>query len=79
MVFKRQVVFGGYSADSLAGRILDCQSEVLLTCSAVQRGNKVLPLKNIVDEALKLCKDKENFQIGEIIFELPMAHSFTCS
>lgn len=60
-----QVVFGGYSADSLAGRILDCHSDVLLTCSAVQRGNKVLPLKTIVDDALRFCKDKEGFQPGK--------------
>ncbi|KAG0585142.1 hypothetical protein M758_3G262400 [Ceratodon purpureus] len=58
------VVFGGFSAESLAGRILDCKSDVLLSCSAVQRGNKALNLKAIVDEALMLCKQKENFTPG---------------
>lgn len=58
------VVFGGFSAESLAGRILDCQSDVLLSCSAVQRGNKSLNLKAIVDDALRICKQKENFQPG---------------
>ncbi len=38
------MVFAGYNAESLAGRILDCQSEVILSCSGVQRGNKLLPL-----------------------------------
>lgn len=59
------VVFGGFSAESLAGRILDCQSDVLLSCSAVQRGNKSLNLKVIVDAALHLCLQKANFQPGE--------------
>lgn len=59
------VVFGGFSAESLAGRILDCKSDVLLSCSAVKRGAKGLNLKGIVDEALRLCLEKENFQPGE--------------
>ncbi|KAH9569586.1 hypothetical protein CY35_03G141100 [Sphagnum magellanicum] len=58
------VVFAGYSAESLAGRILDCQSEVILSCSGVQRGNKILPLKKIVDDALQLCIHQGNFRPG---------------
>lgn len=64
------VVFGVFSAESLAERILDCQSDVLLSCSSVQRGNKALNLKAIVDQALQalhLCKQKENFTPGEHI------------
>ncbi len=58
------MVFAGYSAESLAGRILDCQSEVILSCSGVQRGNKLLPLKKIVDDALQLCIHQGNFRPG---------------
>ncbi len=58
------VVFAGFSAESLAGRILDCKSDVLLSCSAVQRGNKSLDLKAIVDKALQLCIQKDNFRPG---------------
>ncbi len=58
------MVFAGYSAESLAGRILDCQSEVILSCSGVQRGNKILPLKKIVDDALQLCIHQGNFRPG---------------
>lgn len=61
------VIFGGFSAESLAGRILDCKSDVLLSCSAVQRGAKVLNLKVIVDEALQLCLEKESFQPGTVL------------
>jgi acetyl-CoA synthetase len=43
--------FAGYGVESLVGRILDCQSEVILSCSRVQHGNKLLPSEKIVDDA----------------------------
>ncbi|CAH2079568.1 unnamed protein product, partial [Thlaspi arvense] len=46
------VVFAGYSADSLAQRIIDCKPKVILTCNAVKRGPKTINLKAIVDAAL---------------------------
>ncbi|KAJ8434699.1 hypothetical protein Cgig2_030269 [Carnegiea gigantea] len=46
------VVFAGFSAESLAQRILDCKPKVILTCNAVRRGAKVIGLKDIVDAAL---------------------------
>ncbi|CAI5507804.1 unnamed protein product [Closterium sp. Naga37s-1] len=57
------VVFGGFSAESLAGRMVDCRPKVLLTCSAVRRGDKVLALKDIADSALRICSDRENVHI----------------
>lgn len=47
-----QVVFAGFSSDSLAQRIMDCRPKVVLTCNAVKRGPKVINLKDIVDTAL---------------------------
>jgi len=47
------VVFGGFSPESLAGRILDCQSEVLITADEGLRGGRKVPLKANADEALK--------------------------
>jgi acetyl-CoA synthetase len=47
------VVFGGFSADSLAGRIVDCQSAVVITADEGVRGGKRIPLKASVDAALK--------------------------
>jgi acetyl-CoA synthetase len=47
------VVFGGFSPDSLAGRIADCQSAVVITADEGLRGGKPVPLKANVDEALK--------------------------
>ncbi len=49
------VVFGGFSAESLKNRILDCQSNIVITADGAYRGEKVIPLKDNVDEALKSC------------------------
>ena len=51
------VVFGGFSADSLAGRIIDCKSEFVITADQGVRGAKAIPLKNTTDEALEKCPD----------------------
>jgi acetyl-CoA synthetase len=47
------VVFGGFSPDSLAGRIADCGSKLVITADEGVRGGKAVPLKANVDEALK--------------------------
>ncbi|XP_019619052.1 PREDICTED: acetyl-coenzyme A synthetase, cytoplasmic-like [Branchiostoma belcheri] len=49
------IVFGGFSADSLAGRILDSKSSVLITADGVYRGEKLLNLKEISDTAIQEC------------------------
>jgi len=49
------VVFGGFSPESLAVRIRDCDSNVLITADEGLRGGRKIPLKANVDEALKQC------------------------
>lgn len=49
------VVFGGFSATALATRINDCDCKIVLTADGGFRGNKTIPLKTIVDEALHDC------------------------
>jgi acetyl-CoA synthetase len=49
------VVFGGFSPESLANRILDCQSKCVITADEGLRGGKPIPLKANTDEALKEC------------------------
>ena len=49
------VVFGGFSPDSLAGRIQDCDSSVIVTADEGVRGNRPIPLKANVDGALESC------------------------
>jgi acetyl-CoA synthetase len=51
------VVFGGFSPDSLAGRILDCASTVVVTADEGLRGGKTVPLKQNTDVALTQCPD----------------------
>lgn len=53
------VVFAGFSAASLADRINDAESKVVLTADGGFRGEKITPLKDIVDEALKSCPIKQ--------------------
>ncbi|HRR07659.1 MAG TPA: acetate--CoA ligase [Rhodothermales bacterium] len=49
------VVFGGFAPDSIAGRIQDCDSSVVITANVGLRGAKVVPLKKNVDIALEKC------------------------
>ncbi|WP_020400116.1 acetate--CoA ligase [Kordiimonas gwangyangensis] len=51
------VVFGGFSPEALAGRILDCGSTFVITADEGLRGSKRVPLKANVDEALTQCPD----------------------
>ncbi len=49
------IIFGGFSPDSIAGRINDCQSDYIITADEGVRGGKIIPLKKITDEALTHC------------------------
>lgn len=49
------VVFGGFSSSSLAGRIQDCDCNMVVTADGAYRGAKEIPLKEVVDEALENC------------------------
>jgi acetyl-CoA synthetase len=51
------VVFGGFSPDSLAGRIQDCRSTVLITADEGRRGGRAVPLKRNADDALRHCPE----------------------
>src|SRR6516225_3350441 len=53
------VVFGGFSPDSLAGRILDADSKLIVTADEGVRGGRAIPLKKNTDEALKKGKGDE--------------------
>jgi acetyl-CoA synthetase len=49
------VVFGGFSAQSIADRLQDAQAGFVITCDGAYRGNKEIPLKAVIDDALVSC------------------------
>ena len=46
------VIFGGFSAQSIADRLEDAQAEFIITCDGAYRGGKDIPLKSVIDDAL---------------------------
>ncbi len=59
------IIFGGFSPDSIATRITDCESEYLITADEGVRGGKIIPLKKIADEALDQCPDVKKCVVVE--------------
>jgi acetyl-CoA synthetase len=53
------VVFGGFSAQSISDRINDSACKVILTTDGALRGNKMIPMKETVDDAIALCPSVE--------------------
>jgi acetyl-CoA synthetase len=49
------VIFGGFSAQSIADRLQDAQAEFVITCDGAFRGAKDIPLKSVIDDALVTC------------------------
>ncbi|XP_008108180.1 acetyl-coenzyme A synthetase, cytoplasmic isoform X3 [Anolis carolinensis] len=54
------IVFAGFSAESLCERILDSHCSLLITADAFYRGDKLINLKQIADDALQKCRDKDH-------------------
>ena len=52
------IVFGGFSSEALADRILDSECKVLITSDGVMRGAKAVPLKGNADKAMMICEGK---------------------
>jgi len=76
------VVFGGFSPDALAGRIIDCESSIVITADEGVRGGKKVPLKGNVDEACQRDGVMETLEAvlvirntgGEVRFEQGRDH-----
>jgi acetyl-CoA synthetase len=60
------VVFGGFSPDSLANRLQDCDSALLITADEGRRGGRKVPLKANADEALKSCPSVRNVIVVQV-------------
>jgi acetyl-CoA synthetase len=59
------VVFAGFSASSLAGRIQDADCKIIITTDGAYRGMKDIPIKTVVDEALETCSSVEKVIVYE--------------
>ncbi len=57
------IVFGGFSAEALADRIVDSSCKILITTDGVYRGKKAVPLKNNADRAMDICRDTHNHKV----------------
>ena len=57
------VIFGGFSPDSIADRIIDCESDFIITADEGYRAGKIIPLKKNVDEALKRCENVKSILV----------------
>ena len=63
------VVFAGFSSGALASRIDDCSAKLVITSDGAYRGNKVIDLKSIVDEALISCPTVDKVLVFERTFQ----------
>lgn len=59
------VIFGGFSAHSVADRVNDAQATAIITCDGAYRGAKDIPLKSIIDEAIQHCSSVKTVWVYE--------------
>ena len=60
------VVFGGFSPDSLAGRIVDCKSDFIITADQGLRGGRPIPLKENTDKAIAIA-EKAGIKVEQVL------------
>ena len=65
------VVFAGFSANAIADRINDATCNIVITTDAMNRGAKQLPVKRVVDEALKKCSSVEKVLVFDHLSQYP--------
>jgi acetyl-CoA synthetase len=60
------IIFGGFSADAISGRVNDSDCKMVITTNTSRRGAKAIPLKGIVDTALKSCPTVETCVVVKV-------------
>lgn len=61
------VIFGGFSAQAIADRVQDAKSKVILTCDGAWRRGKIVPLKDNVDDAIALLKERGDQPVEHVL------------
>ncbi|XP_013138023.1 PREDICTED: acetyl-coenzyme A synthetase [Papilio polytes] len=72
------VVFAGFSSDSLAERMSDCKAKVLVTADGAWRGEKLLELKKICDDALEKAKKIHKHNVAKCVVVSHLARVTPC-
>ena len=65
------IVFAGFSSNALADRINDAQAKIVITADGLNRGDKKVDLKSMVDTALESCTSVENVVVLDCIHSTP--------
>ncbi|MEK1930383.1 MAG: acetate--CoA ligase, partial [Pararhizobium sp.] len=60
------IVFGGFSPDALAGRIVDCESTFVITADEGLRGGKTVPLKSNTDQAIEIAR-RDGVEVKSVV------------
>ena len=60
------IIFGGFSSDAISGRVNDSDCKMIITTNTSRRGSKAIPLKGIVDTALKTCPTIETCVVVKV-------------
>ncbi|WP_349436470.1 acetate--CoA ligase [Pararhizobium sp. A13] len=60
------IVFGGFSPDALAGRIVDCESTFVITADEGLRGGKPIPLKSNTDQAIEIAR-RDGVEVKSVV------------
>ncbi len=61
------VIFGGFSAQAITDRVQDADSRMIITCDGSWRRGKVVPLKDNVDEAIKIMKESGKQPVEHVL------------
>ena len=61
------VIFAGFSSEAIAGRLIDCDSKLIVTTDESIRGGKTIPLKHLIDDAIKMIRQEDMSEMPRVL------------